>query len=219
MCNTANNSRRPTATLLTVDHLSLPPPTKACPLPEWHLHSVDWLGGELLGTWLLWLTPFRQGQFLPAAPSIPSCGLPSIQGSSQHAPQLSLLGPPSPRCPFGVKACLRRELRTTKKCPQAQVSLEKQARAATGLAEQMETKETHGVSRPRGSVGHHHPPAHLQSPGWTEATVKGPCSCPSGCQGALRSQRLPRQGEGMKQLLLLSEVSEWGGWEGRCGGL
>lgn len=96
-----------------------------------------------------WLTPSRQGQFLPAAPSIPSCGLQSIQDSSQHAPQLSLLGPPSPRCPFGVKADLRLELRTTKKCPRAQVSLEKQTRGATGLAEQMETKETHGVSRPR----------------------------------------------------------------------
>lgn len=64
-------------------------------------------------------------------------------------------------------------------------------------------------------MGQHEPPAHLQRPGWTEATVKGPCSCSSGCQGALQDQRLPGQGEGMKQLLLLlSEVSGMG-WVGR----
>lgn len=67
-----------------------------------------------------------------------------------------------------------------------------------------------------GPVGQHQLPAH-QSPGWMEATVKGPCSCSSGCQGALQGQRLPRQGEGTKQLLLLRS-QEWGGWEGRCGG-
>lgn len=70
-----------------------------------------------------------------------------------------------------------------------------------------------------GSMGQHEPPAHLQNPCWTEATVKGLCSCSSGCQGALQGQRLPRQGEGMKQLLLLlSEVSGMGWREGRCGG-
>lgn len=64
-----------------------------------------------------------------------------------------------------------------------------------------------------GGARGHQPPAHLQSPGWMGATVKGPCSCSSGCQGALQGQRLPRQGEGMEQLLLLSEV--WG--TGRVG--
>ncbi|EPQ02475.1 hypothetical protein D623_10010028 [Myotis brandtii] len=77
----------------------------------------------------LWVA-IHSRQFPTCTPALPPC-------------------PPPPGCPFGVKADLRLEVRTTKKCPRAQVSLEKQTRGATGLAEQKETKETHGVSCPR----------------------------------------------------------------------